>query len=73
MAALRAAKERKRLANGPPDDEPRRRVVRHPFLSWAMRDDLSGDVVWLEFKSVRDMTRRARVVAKYYQPGNFKP
>ena len=68
MAAMRAAKERKRLERGPRDEELRGPVVRHPNLSWAMRDELSGDVVWMEFQSVRDMARRAGMVAKFYQP-----
>lgn len=68
MANMRAAKERKRLERGPRDDEPRGPIVRHPHLSWAMRDDLSGQVVWMEFKSLRDMTRRAGMVARFYQP-----
>lgn len=71
MAAMRAAKERKRIARGPREDEPSMKVVRHPFLSWAMRDDLSGEVCWMEFKSLRDMTRRAGMVARFYQPGKF--
>lgn len=69
MANMRAAKERKRLARGPHEEMPRGPIVRHPHLSWAMRDDLSGQVVWMEFKSVRDMTRRAGMVARFYQPG----
>lgn len=68
MTNMRAAKERKRLTSGPPEDEPRMVVLRHPHISWAMRDNLSGDVVWLEFLSVRDMTRRATLVAKHYLP-----
>lgn len=69
---MRAAKERKRLANDPPDEPQGMRVVRHPFLSWAMRDDLSGEVVWMEFKSVRDMTLRAGMVARHYQPSRLR-
>ncbi len=72
MKLMRAAKERKRLARGPIEEEPKMQVVRHPFLSWAMRDELSGEVCWMEFKSVRDMAKRAGVVAKFYQPVKFK-
>ena len=68
MASMRAAKERKRIERGSVEHEPNMRVVRYPHLSWAMRDDLSGDVVWMEFKSVRDMARRVGVVARFYQP-----
>ena len=68
MANMRAAKERKRIERGPREEEPRMKVVRYPHLSWAMRDELSGDVVWMEFQSVRDMAKRASLVAKFYQP-----
>jgi len=68
MAAWRAAKERKRIARGGVEEHPRFVAVRHPFLSWAMRDDLSGDVVWMPFVSVRDTSRRAAIVARLYQP-----
>lgn len=75
MANMRAAKERKRqesVSAGGTPEPPCGPVVRHPNLSWAMRDELSGEVVWLEFKSVRDMTRRAAMVARFYQPSGFK-
>jgi hypothetical protein len=67
MAAMRAAKERKRLARGPVEEEPRFR----PWtgLQWAMRDKVTGETVWMEFKSVRDMARRAAVVRRFYRPG----
>lgn len=68
MANMRAAKERKRMASGPREEEPRMITVRHPHLSWAMRDDLSGEIVWMEVLSVRDMARRATLVAKHYSP-----
>ena len=68
MAAWRAAKERKRIERGGIEKYLRMKVVRHPFLSWAMRDDLSGEVVWMPFVSVRDTAKRAAIVAKFYQP-----
>ena len=68
MAAMRAAKERKRIERGPREEEPKMIVLRHPHLSWAMRDDLSGEIVWMSFLSVRDMARRAGLVAKFYDP-----
>ena len=71
MAAMRAAKERKRLerANaGYGELPPRGKIVRYPHLSWAMRDDLSGDVVWMPLISIRDMAKRAGMVARFYQP-----
>lgn len=70
MSRMRAAKERKRLARDPGDysEPPHGGIVRHPNLSWAMRDDRTGETVWMPFTSVRDMTRRASTVARYYQP-----
>lgn len=68
MAAMRSAKERKRLERGPRDEEPKMIAVRHPFISWAMRDDLSGEIVWMEMKSARDTMKRISVLLKYYQP-----
>jgi hypothetical protein len=68
---MRAAKEQKRIEraeSGFGELPPRGKVVRHPGISWAMRDDVSGEVVWMEFKSVRDMARRAGMVAKFYLP-----
>jgi hypothetical protein len=69
MANMRAAKERKRLARGPVENEPKYRVVRHPHLSWAVRDDLSGVIVWMPMRSARDTFRRVSALLKYYQPG----
>lgn len=60
------------MERGPREDEPHMKVVRHPFLSWAMRDDLSGEVVWMPLLSVRDMARRAGMVARYYHPVKAK-
>lgn len=68
MANMRAAKERIRLARGPRDEEPRGRIVRHPYLSWAVRDELSGETVWLPMKSARDTYRRVTVLLKFYLP-----
>jgi hypothetical protein len=71
MATFRAAKARKRQGRidaGWRPEPPRGKIIRHPFLSWAMRDDLSGEVVWMEFKSVRDTAKRAGMVARFYQP-----
>jgi hypothetical protein len=68
MAAMRAAKERRRMEREPREEEPRGLMVRHPYLSWAVRDDLSGEVVWMEMKSARDTFRRVTVLLKHYQP-----
>ena len=66
MAAMRAAKERNRLAN-PPEREPR--MIRTTGLSWAVRDDLTGHVEWQPLKSARDTFRRVTVLLKFYRPG----
>jgi hypothetical protein len=71
MAAMRAAKERKRIARGRRDEPPK--MIRSTGLSFAIRDDLSGDVVWMPLVSARDVFRRVTVVLKYYMPGKFKP
>jgi len=66
LAQMRAAKERKRLAN-PRAEEPK--MIRTTGLSWAVRDDLTGHVEWLSLKSVRDTARKVGVLLKHYQPG----
>lgn len=68
MAAMRDAKERKRLASWPPEFPVRGQVVRYPFLSWAMRDELSGETHWMPLISVRDAVRRIGMVARFYKP-----
>lgn len=66
MENMRAAKERKRLAN-PPEHEPK--MERTTCLSWAVRDDITGHVEWLPLKSARDAFRRVTILLKFYQPG----
>ena len=67
MANMRAAKERKRIALGPREEEPH--IIRTAGLSWAVRDDITGHVEWLPLKSARDTFRRITVLLKYYRPG----
>ena len=66
LAQMRAAKERKRLAN-PPEHEPAL-VPWHP-LELGVRDRVTGEVAWVEFKSLRDARRRLSVLRKFYVPG----
>lgn len=66
MAAMRAAKERKRLAN-PPDHEPK--MMRTTCLSIGFRDDISGVECWMPLKSARDAYKRIGVLLKHYNPG----
>lgn len=63
MARMRAAKERKRLAN-PVEREPK--MARWFPLELGVRDKMSGDVAWVDFRSVRDAATRLAVVLKYY-------
>lgn len=60
---MRAAKERKRLAN-PAEREPK--LVRWFPLELGLRDKRSGEVAWVDFRSVRDAAKRLAVVQKYY-------
>ena len=64
MAAMRAAKERKRMAN-PVEREPK--LVRWFPLEIGVRDKRTGEVAFVDFKSVRDATKRIREVFKYCQ------
>lgn len=66
MANMRAAKERKRMAN-PVEREPKLEPW-HP-LELGLRDKLTEEVAWVDFKSLRDTMRRLAVVMKFYQPG----
>lgn len=64
MARMRAAKERKRLAN-PVERETR--YVRWFPLEIGVRDKSSGEVAWTDFRSVRDAAKRLSIVQKFYQ------
>ena len=71
LAQMRAAKERKRqaaIAEGWTAEPKPGPIVRHPHLSWAVRDELSCEVCWLEMLSARDVYRRVSVLLKYYEP-----
>lgn len=63
-AAMRAAKERKRLAN---PVEPETKLVRWFPLELGLRDKRTGETAWVDFRSVRDAARRLLIVQKYYQ------
>ncbi len=64
MARMRAAKERKRLAN-PIEREPK--MVRYFPLEFGVRDKRDGSFVWTDFRSVRDAAKRLSIVQKFYQ------
>lgn len=61
---MRAAKERKRLAN-PVERVPR--MLPHYPLELGLRDTRSGEVAWVPFRSVRDAARRLAVVRREYR------
>jgi hypothetical protein len=66
MTQMRAAKERKRLANPPPEPEPKM-LPFHP-LSVIVVDKTSAEWSSFDFVSVRDATRRLSVVKRFYEP-----
>jgi cobalamin biosynthesis Mg chelatase CobN len=66
MAAMRAAKARKRLAN-PIEREPR--MQRWFPLQLGIRDKVSGETAWTDLRSIRDAVRRISVVLLNYAPG----
>lgn len=57
MAAMRAAKERKRMAREPVEREPR--FTRWHRLEIGLRDTVTGDVAWVSLRSAR----QARTIA----------
>lgn len=63
LSQMRSAKERKRLAN-PVEYEPR--MVRWFPLELGVRDKRTGQTAWVDFRSVRDATRRLAVMQKFY-------
>lgn len=72
MAAMRAAKARKRLAGPAPEPEPPR-LVRWTGLSLGVRDETTGETAWVPFRSVRDAARRLAVVLREYHVGPSHP
>lgn len=66
---MRAAKERKRLASPPTEQEPK--LERWHRFEFGVRDKLTGRFsygeAWTDLKSVRDVVRRLRVVLKFCQ------
>ena len=64
MAAMRAAKERKRLARPAPVPEPERQ--RWHRLEFGVRDKLTGQTAWHDLKSVRHATIAVRVLLRHY-------
>ncbi len=63
LSNMRAAKERKRLAN-PVEREPK--LVRWFPLEFGVRDKRTGETVWMDLRSTRDVAKRVAVLLKYY-------
>jgi hypothetical protein len=64
MAAMRAAKERKRLERPAPEPEPKRQ--RWHRFEFAVRDKLTGQTAWHDLKSVRHAATACRLILRHY-------
>lgn len=66
MANMRAAKERKRLARGLREEEPK--MVKWHRFEFGVRDKVTGRAgygeAWTDLVSIRDVVRRLRVILK---------
>lgn len=58
------ARERNRLAH---PIERESELVRYYSLQIGVRDKRTGDIAWVDFKSVRDAARRLAVVQRFYR------
>lgn len=70
LANMRAAKARRRqerIAAGLHEHEPK--MERWFPLELGVRDKASGEVAWVDLRSVRDAARRLGVLLKFYRPG----
>lgn len=63
LAAMRAAKERKRLELGPRDEEPR--MLRWHRFELGVRDKVTGEVAWVDLKSVRHASKAMGLMLKF--------
>jgi len=69
MANMRAAKERLRLARGAAGLLEREPKMQRWFpLELGLRDKTTGEVAWVDLRSIRDAARRIAVVQKFYLP-----
>lgn len=70
LANMRAAKARlrqERIAAGLLEHEPK--MIRYFPLELGVRDKATGEVAWVDLRSVRDAARRLGVVLKFYSAG----
>lgn len=70
LANMRASKVRKRLERGAAGILERDvKLNRFYPLELGVRDNRTGETVWIDLKSVRDSAKRLTVLLKYYHPG----
>lgn len=65
MANMRAAKERKRLANPTPEPEPK--MLRYYPFEFACRHKASGEFAWHDLVSVRHAAMALGMVLKAFE------
>ena len=63
MANMRAAKERKRMDAGPPEEEPR--FTRWHPLEFGVRVKATGETHWHDLVSVRHAAKALSLVQKF--------
>jgi hypothetical protein len=68
-AAMRAAKDRKRRERIAAGWTPEPKMVRWVPLELGLRDKITGEVAWTDFRSLRDALRRLAKVRRWYRPG----
>lgn len=66
MAAMRAAKERKRLAAGPPEYEPK--MARYFPFEFGVRIKATGETHFTELRSVRHAAKAIGLILQFYEP-----
>lgn len=67
LANMRAAKERKRIERGNAgllEWEPK--FLPYYPLELGIKDKQTGEIAWIDFKSVRDAAKRLSIIQKYY-------
>jgi hypothetical protein len=69
MAAMRAAKERKRQERIAAGGTPEPRMERWYPMELGLRDKATGETAWVDFRSLRDALCRLAVVRRFYVPG----
>lgn len=64
MAAMRAAKERKRLENPPPEPEPK--MQRWYRFEFGVRDKVTGQTEFVDLRSVRHAAKALGLILNFY-------